>query len=97
MPNARTVHEDSGAYGVTTSMEVEAVTHTIQWLAPQRDTQVTHAMFHRPATPPPLLPSTLPDLLSVMLGAGRGGGDIYDTYHTILSDLVQETSDSRIL
>ena len=42
----RTVHEDSGTHGVTTSnltMEVEAVTHTIQWLASQRDAQITHA------------------------------------------------------
>ena len=44
----RTVHEDSGAHRVTTSsltMEVEAVTHEIQWLASQRDAQVTHAII----------------------------------------------------
>ena len=44
----RTVHEDSGAHRVTTSsltIEVEAVTHTIQWLASQRDTQITHAII----------------------------------------------------
>ena len=38
--DGRTVHEDSGAHRVTTSSlttEVEAVTHTIQWLASQRD------------------------------------------------------------
>ena len=38
----RTVHEISGAHRVTTSslvMEVEAVTHAIQWLASQRDAQ----------------------------------------------------------
>ena len=36
----RTVHEDSGAHTVTTSgltMEVEAVTHAIHWLASQSD------------------------------------------------------------
>ena len=35
----RTVHEDSGAHGVTSSltMEVEAVTHIIQWLASKHD------------------------------------------------------------
>ena len=44
----RTVHEDSGAHRVTTSsltMEVEAVTHAIQWLASQRNTQITHAII----------------------------------------------------
>ena len=44
----RTVHEDSGAHRVTTSsltMEVEAVTHTIQWRASQRDAQITHAII----------------------------------------------------
>ena len=38
----KTVHKDSGAHRVTTScltMKVEAVTHAIQWLASQRDTQ----------------------------------------------------------
>ena len=40
----RTVHGDNGAYRVMTSslaVEVEAVTHAIQWLASQRDAQVT--------------------------------------------------------
>ena len=44
----RTVHEDSGAHRVTTSsliLEVEAITHTIQWLASQRDVQITHAII----------------------------------------------------
>ena len=43
-----TVHEDSGAHRVTTSilaMEVEAVTHTIQWLASESDAQITHAII----------------------------------------------------
>ena len=42
----RTVHEDSGSHRVTTSsltMEVKAVTHAIQWLASQRDAQITYA------------------------------------------------------
>ena len=42
------VHEDSGAHRVTTSsliMEVEAVTHAIQWLASQRDSHITHAII----------------------------------------------------
>ena len=46
--SGRTVHEDSGAHRVTTSsltMEVEAVTHAIQWLACQRDAQITHAII----------------------------------------------------
>ena len=41
-------HEDSGESRVTTSsltMEVEAVTHAIQWLASQRDAQITHAII----------------------------------------------------
>ena len=41
----RTVSEDSGAHRATTSsltMEVEAVTQSIQWLAFQRDAQIAH-------------------------------------------------------
>ena len=44
----RTVHEVSGAHRVTTSsltMEVEAVTHAIQWLASQRDVRITYAVI----------------------------------------------------
>ena len=44
----RTVHEDSGAHRVTTSsltMEAEAATHAIQWLASQRDARITHAVI----------------------------------------------------
>ena len=44
----RTVHKDSGAHRVTTSsltMEVETVTHAIQWLASQRDARITHAVI----------------------------------------------------
>ena len=44
----RTVHEDSGAHRVTTSsltMEVEAVTHAIQWQASQLDARITHAVI----------------------------------------------------
>ena len=44
----RSVHEDSGAHRVTISsltMAVHAVTHAIQWLASQRDTQITRAII----------------------------------------------------
>ena len=44
----RTVHEDSGAHRVTTfslTMEVEAVTHAIQWLASQRHAQIKRAII----------------------------------------------------
>ena len=44
----RPVQEDSGAHRVNTSsltMEVEAVTHAILWLASQRDAQITHAII----------------------------------------------------
>ena len=44
----RTVQKDSGDHRVTTSsltMEAEAVTHEIQWLAYQRDAQITHAII----------------------------------------------------
>ena len=44
----RTVHEDGGAHRVTTSsltMEVEAVTHAIQWLAFLRDPHITLAII----------------------------------------------------
>ena len=40
--------ESSGAHRVTTSsltMEVEAVTHAIQWLASQRDARITHVVI----------------------------------------------------
>ena len=46
--DGRSVHEHSGAHRVTTSsvtMEAEAVTHAIQWLASKRDTQITHAVI----------------------------------------------------
>ena len=45
----RTVHEDTGSHRVMTSsltMEVDAVAHAIQWLAPQRDAQITYAIIH---------------------------------------------------
>ena len=52
----RTVHKDNGAHRVTTSgltMEVEAVTHAIQWLASQRDAKISHAIiYHRLNEPP---------------------------------------------
>ena len=44
----RIVHGDNGAHRVMTSnltMEVEAVTHAIQWLASQRDARITHAVI----------------------------------------------------
>ena len=44
----RTVHEDSGFHRVMTgslTMEVDVVTHAIQWLASQRDAQITHAVI----------------------------------------------------
>ena len=44
----RTVHEDSGAHRVNTSsltMEVEAVTHAIQWLSSQCKAQIMHAII----------------------------------------------------
>ena len=46
--DGRTVHKDSGAHRVTTSsltMELEAVTHAIQWLASQCDAQITPAII----------------------------------------------------
>ena len=46
----RTVHEYSGAHRATTSsltMEVEAGTHAVQWLASQRDSQITRHHSHR--------------------------------------------------
>ena len=44
----KTVHENSGAHRVTTpslTMEVEAVTHVVQWLASKCDAQITHAVI----------------------------------------------------
>ena len=41
------MHEDSGDYKVTTSnltMEIDAVTHAVQWLASQTDAQITRAV-----------------------------------------------------
>ena len=42
------MHEDSEAHRVTTSsltMEVEAATHALQWLASQCYAQITHAII----------------------------------------------------
>ena len=46
--DGKTVHEDSGAHRVTTcilTMEVEVVTHAMQWLASQRYAQITDAII----------------------------------------------------
>ena len=43
-----TIHEDSAAYEVSTSrltMELEAVTHALRWLASRDDSQTTHAII----------------------------------------------------
>ena len=51
----RTVLEDSGAHRVTVSsltMEVEAVTHTIQWLASQSGAHITRHYSQRLNEPP---------------------------------------------
>ena len=45
---AATIHEDSAAYTVSTSsltMEVEAVTHALRWIALRGDSQTTHAVI----------------------------------------------------
>ena len=45
---ATTIHEDSAAYTVLTSsltMEREAVTHALRWIASRGDSQGTHAIF----------------------------------------------------
>ena len=44
----RTVHEKSGAHRVmatSLTLGIEAVTHAMQWLASQHDTQITHAII----------------------------------------------------
>ena len=49
------MHEDNGVHRVTTSsiaMEVEAITHAIQWLASQHDAQITHVIILRLNEPP---------------------------------------------
>ena len=53
----RTVHEDSGAHRVTTSiltMEVEVVTHALQWLAfhPDHGGRSSHTCFTVASLPP---------------------------------------------
>ena len=43
-----TIHEDSAAYTVSTSsltMEEEAVTHALRWIAPRSDSQTRHAII----------------------------------------------------
>ena len=43
-----TIHEDSAAYEVSTSsltMETEAVTHALRWIASRGDSQTTHAII----------------------------------------------------
>ena len=45
---ATTIHEDSAAYKVSTSsltMEMEAVTHALRWIASRGDSQTTHAII----------------------------------------------------
>ena len=43
-----TIHEDSAAYTVSSSsltMEVEAVTHALRWIASRGDSPTTHAII----------------------------------------------------
>ena len=43
-----TIHEDSAAYTVSTSsltMEVDAVTHSLRWIASRGDSRSTHAVI----------------------------------------------------
>ena len=45
---ATTIHEDSAAYTVSTSsltMEVEAFTHSLRWIASRGESQTTHAII----------------------------------------------------
>ena len=45
---ATTIHEDSAAYTVSTSsltMEVEAVTHALRWIASRGDSRTTHVLI----------------------------------------------------
>ena len=45
---ATTIHEDSAVYTILTSsftMELEAVTHTLRWIASRGDSQITHAII----------------------------------------------------
>ena len=47
---ATTTHEDNAAYVVPTSsltMEVEAVTHALRWIASRGDSRTTHAIILR--------------------------------------------------
>ena len=72
----RTVHEDSGAHRVTTSfltMEAEAVTHAMQWLASQRDARITHAV---------ILTDSMNLLQKVESGIGCPDGHTYIQTHT---------------
>ena len=69
----RTVLEDSGAHRVTTSSlttEVEAVTHAIQWLASQRDAQITHAII-------------LTDSMNLLQKSGMGCSDWHTAMHSL--------------
>ena len=47
---ATTVHEEGAAYTVSTSsltMEVEAVTHALRWIASRGDSRTTHTILLR--------------------------------------------------
>ena len=47
---ATTIHEDSAPYTVSTSsltMEVEAVTHALRWIASRGDSRTTHTILLR--------------------------------------------------
>ena len=79
--DGRTVHEDSGAHRVTTSsltMEVEAVTHAIQWLASQRDARITHAII-------------LTDSMNLLqkVESGMGCPDWYTAMHSLRLQTLQ--------
>ena len=69
------MHEDSGAHRVMTSsliMEVEAVTHTIQWLTSQRDALITHAI---------VLTDSMNHLQKVE--SGMGSPDLHTVMHSL--------------
>ena len=73
--NGSTIHEDSGAYSITTSsltMEVEAVSSALRWMASRTDLGDTHAI---------ILTDSMNLLLKIQAGMGT------PEWHSAMADL----------
>ena len=97
---ATTIHQDSAAYEVSASsltMEMEAVTHALRWIASRGDSQTTHAINKGPSSIRPTLElfqrKETPERQG---GAHMGLPERIDTMHLdlILTERVQVNDDA---